>query len=92
MRIIWSSTARGDVDRLYEFLARHDLDAADRIFDRLIEAPETLLDFPRRGSRVERYAPRDVREFRVGDYLLRYELAGGNIFVVRFFHGRENRF
>lgn len=92
MRIIWSFAAKSDVDRLYEFLAQYDLDAADRIFDRLIAAPEALLDFPRRGSRVERYAPRDVREFRVGDYLLRYEIADTDIFVLRFFHARENRF
>jgi len=92
VRIVWSSAARTDVDRLYAFLAQHDLDAADVVFDRLIDAPGALLNFPRRGSRVERYAPREVREFRVDHYLLRYELAGGDIVVLRFFHGREDRF
>ena len=47
MRIVWSSAAWADVDRLHAFLAEHDLDAADAVFDRLARAPEALLNFPR---------------------------------------------
>ena len=92
MRIVWSSAAWADVDRLYTFLAEHDLDAADAAFDRLAKAPAALLTFPRRGSRLSEFNPREVREFRDGNYLLRYELAGTGIFVLRFFHAREDRF
>jgi plasmid stabilization system protein ParE len=92
MRIVWSSAAWADVDRLHAFLAEHDLDAADAVFDRLVNAPSALRDFSRRGPRLSEFDPREVREFRVGHYLLRYELAGGDIFVLRFFHAREDRF
>lgn len=92
MRILWSAAAQADLGRLHSFLARHDLDAADASLDILVEAPEALLDFPRRGSRLSEFDPREVREFRVGSYLLRYELAGTDIFVLRFFHSREDRF
>jgi plasmid stabilization system protein ParE len=91
MTIVWSSAAWADIDRLHAFLAEHDLDAADAAFDSLANAPAELLDFPRRGSRLSQYDPREVREFRVRGYLLRYELAGGDIFVLRFFHAREDR-
>jgi plasmid stabilization system protein ParE len=92
MRIVWSSAGWADVDRLHAFLAEHDVDAADAIFDKLANAPTALLDFPRRGPRLSQFDPREVREFRVGGYLLRYELAGTDIFVLRFFHAREDRF
>jgi plasmid stabilization system protein ParE len=92
MRIIWSSAGWTDVARLYAFLADHDPEAADAIFDKLANAPEALLDFPRRGSRLSQYDPREVREFRIDHYRLRYELAGTAIIVLRFFHARENRF
>jgi len=92
MRIVWSSAAWADVDRLHAFLAEHDLDAADAVFDRLANAPTTLLNFSRRGPRLSEFNPREVREFRVGSYLLRYELAGSNILVLRYFHAREDRF
>jgi plasmid stabilization system protein ParE len=92
MRILWSPKAKADVRRLYLFLAQHDLHAADALFDGLLVAPESLLDFPRRGPRLSQFDPREVREFRVGAYLLRYELAAGDIHVLRFFHAREDRF
>lgn len=92
MKIVWSSAGWADVDRLHAFLAEHDLDAADAVFDKLANAPAAPLNFPRRGSRLSEFDPREVREFRVGKYLLRYELAGTDIFVLRFFHAREDRF
>jgi plasmid stabilization system protein ParE len=91
MRIIWSTSAWADIDRLHAFLAEHDADAADEVFDRLATAPSTLLSFPRRGSRVSEFDPREVREYRVGRYLLRYELTSAQIIVLRFFHAREDR-
>jgi plasmid stabilization system protein ParE len=92
MRIVWTSVAWTDVDRLHAFLAEHDLDAADGVFDRLARAPETLLNFPRRGPRLSEFDPKEVREFRIRHYVLRYELAGTDIVVLRFFHAREDRF
>jgi hypothetical protein len=38
------------------------------------------------------FEPREVREHRVGAYVLRYELRGSDIVVLRFFHPREDRF
>ena len=92
MRIRWSTSAWADVDRLHGFLAENDLDAADALFDRLTKAPAALLDFPRRGPRLSEFDLREVRELRVGHYLLRYELAGRDLFVLRYFHAREDRF
>ena len=92
MRIVWSAAAWADVDRLYAFLAQHDLDAADAVFDKLANAPAALLNFPRRGPRLSDFDPREVREYRVASYLLRYEVTDTDIIVLRFFHAREDRF
>jgi plasmid stabilization system protein ParE len=92
MRIVWSAAGWADIDRLHAFLAEHDLDAADAALDKLAMAPAALLDFHRRGSRLSQFDPREVREYRVAYYLLRYELTGTDIVVLRFFHAREKRF
>lgn len=92
MKLVWTSAAWADVDRLHAFLAEHDIDAADAMFDRLASAAEALPNFPRRGSRLVDLDPREVRELHLGRYLLRYELAGSDIFVLRLFHAREDRF
>jgi plasmid stabilization system protein ParE len=91
MRISWSATARADLDRLHDFLVQYSLETADAAIDSLIDAPKALLDFPRRGPRVREFDPREVREFRAGMYVLRYELRRDEIHIVRLFHTRENR-
>lgn len=91
MRVVWSTSAWADLDRLHAFLAEQDIDAADEVFEKLANAPSALLHFPRRGPRLSEFDPREVREYRVGHYLLRYELARGDVFVLRFFHAREAR-
>lgn len=92
MSIIWSAEARDDVDRLADFVAAYDPIRAGEIEQQLQDAPKQLLQFPRRGPRLSEFDPREVREYRVGGYLLRYELSGADVIVLRYFHGREDRF
>jgi plasmid stabilization system protein ParE len=92
VRIRWTRLALSDVERLADFVAGVDPARADAVERKLIEAPLALRTFPRRGSRLPEFTPRDVREFRVDAYLLRYEVAGDNVFVLRIFHAREDRF
>lgn len=91
MSIRWSPEARGDLDRLVDFMFMHDAGLADDIERQLVQAPRRLLDFPRRGTRLSEFEPREIRELRIGRYLLRYELAGTEIRVLRLFHLREDR-
>lgn len=91
MRIRWTQLALADVERLADFIARHDPAFANAIERKLIEAPLALRTFPRRGARLPEFSPREVREFRVDRYLLRYELADTDVFVLRIFHAREDR-
>lgn len=92
MKILWSAAGQSDLGRLYDFLARHDEAAATGTVGVLIEAPEALLDFPRRGPRLSEFNPREVREYRWGNYLIRYELSFDEIRILRVFHAREDRF
>ena len=92
MTIRWSSEARDDVDRLADFVAAYDPIRADEIERELSQAPKKLLQFRRRGSRLSEFDPREIREYRFGSYLLRYELAEDDIVMLRIFHGREDRY
>ena len=92
MRILWSAAAQADLGRLHRFLAQHDLDAADATLDVLVEAPEALRDFPRRGPRLTEFDQREVRELHLRHYLLRYELTATDIVFLRVFHAREDRY
>lgn len=92
MNIRWSEAARADLGRLYDFLSRRDLHAADEVLDRLIGTPKSLLSFRRRGEKLTEYEPLEVRELRVGRYVVRYQLTDDWISILRIFHLREDRF
>jgi plasmid stabilization system protein ParE len=92
VNIKWSFEARDDVDRLADFIAAYDPVLASEIEQELAQSPEKLVSFPRRGVRLSAFDPREVREFRVNRYLLRYELVKTDIYVLRFFQVREDRF
>ncbi|KEZ11964.1 plasmid stabilization protein [Sphingobium yanoikuyae] len=91
MKIHWTTKASSDLVRLHEHLKPVAPDAAARIVQQLAHAPNRLLDYPRLGEKLEAYEPREVRRIIVGNYEMRYEIAGGTIFVLRLWHCREHR-
>jgi plasmid stabilization system protein ParE len=91
MKIQWTRKASSDLVRLYEHLKPVAPKAAARIVQQLAHAPDRLLEHPRIGEKLEGFAPREVRRILVGSYELRYEIAKGNIFILRLWHCREYR-
>lgn len=91
MRVVWAERSRSDLARLHEYLHEVAPEAADLMLLRLSQAPDRLLDFPRMGSRLDDYKMREIRRIIVGNYELRYEIAGDVIFVLRVWHCREDR-
>ncbi len=81
----------GDLARLYEFLAPVNPRAAAAVFERLVEAPDILLQQPRIGTPLPEFLPREVRSLLVGDYEMRYELTQEQIWILRLWHTREDR-
>ncbi len=91
MKIQWTRQASLDVVRLHDHLRPVAPDAAARIVQQLSRAPDRLLEHPRIGEKLTTYEGREVRRIIVGDYELRYEIAEATIFILRLWHGRENR-
>lgn len=91
MKIRWSSRASTDLVRLHEHLSLVAPEAAARAIQQLAHAPDRLLNYPRIGEKLAAYAPREVRRIILGHYEMRYEIAGGTIFILRVWHCRENR-
>ena len=91
MTIRWTIEALDDVDRLVDFISVHDPDLANEVERKLELAPQSLVQFPRLGPRLIDFDPREVREYRVDRYVMRYQLVEQDIFVLRIFHAREDR-
>lgn len=93
VEIRWSPAARGDLERLYEFIAEHSEEAAARAIQTLVNAADTLSDFPEKGRPWEHDV--DSREltvrFGARGYVVRYRFRDNVVFIVRVWHAREDR-
>lgn len=89
--VIWSDQALEDIERLYNFLKLDNPRAAARIVKELRLAPQRLRAMPRLGQRIYEFPVSEIRRMIVGHYELRYEIRSEVIYVLRLWHGREER-
>jgi addiction module RelE/StbE family toxin len=89
MKIIWSPTAERNLDAIWEYIAQDNLDAADRMVERLRNAANVLLTSPMIG-REGRAA--GTRELVVADtpYILIYAPSRSRIDIGRVLHGAQD--
>jgi plasmid stabilization system protein ParE len=89
--IRWTGKAHADLVRLYEFLQPVDPRAAGNAVRQLVAGVKRIPTYPRLGTRLREFEPREVRRVLVGDYEIRYELIEKDVIVLRLFHTREDR-
>lgn len=90
MKLIFSRSAVDDLIRLREFISQHSPSAAQRISERLRGAIIELANHPRIGRPVPDI-PGEIREIIFGKYVVRYEVRSEKLYVLRIWHGKENR-
>ena len=90
MKLIFSRSAVHDLVRLREFIALHSPNAAQRISERLRGAIVELVNRPQIGRPVPDL-PGEIRELLFGKYVVRYEVRSKKLYVLRIWHGKENR-
>ena len=90
MGLIFSKAAVHDLVRLREFIAKHNPDAAQRVSRRLRGAIKGLVNNPQIGRPVPDL-PGEIRELIFGKYVARYEVRTNSLYVLRIWHGKEDR-
>lgn len=89
----WLPEVLDDLKRLHAFIEPHSLDAARRAMVTLIEAADTLAEFPEKGRPWD--LEMDFRElpvrFGARGYVIRYRYADGEVIIVRAWHALEER-
>jgi plasmid stabilization system protein ParE len=76
--------------RLREFIAKHNPDAAKRVSQRLRGAINGLVNNPQIGRPVADL-PGEIRDLIFGKYVVRYEERTNSLYVLRIWHGKEDR-
>jgi toxin ParE1/3/4 len=94
VRIALSPEAMADLERLREFLVEKDPRAAARASETLVEAIDSLMQFPERGRVSPLPNHREmVVTFGKSAYVVRYMVRAESqtVSIVRIWHGREER-
>ena len=91
MALRWTQSAFADLQRIHEFLEPIDPAAAVRAVQAVMARVRRIPVQPRLGERVPGFGNREVRRVLVRKYEIRYEVSGGELYVLRVFHMREDR-
>ena len=74
-RYIFGRDAADDLDQIWDYIARDNVSAADRLIDKLFEAFEELAKNPALGHSRRDITNANVRFWPVGNYLIIYVTA-----------------
>ena len=86
-RYVVSPAAAEDLDEIWLFIARDDLDAAQRVVDEIEIACRQLAENPGLGHVREDLAARSFRFWPVRSYLIIYRPETTPLQIIRFWHG-----
>ena len=91
MALRWTTSARADLVPLHEFLQPINPRAAALAVRHIVAGARRIPGRPRLGQGLREFTGREARRLLIGEYELRYEVAGRGVFVLRIFHTREDR-
>ncbi len=89
MKVKFSGQARAYVRQEAAYLKRHSRQAAQDFRNRIAEARENLASFPDIGRDIQRLPVEGARRFIAGNYVLDYEIIGGELVILSIRHGQQ---
>jgi addiction module RelE/StbE family toxin len=91
-QIRWSRESSNDLESIFQFIARDSEEYARRAVDRIMDATEPLLDFPKMGRQVPEFDDPAIRDIIVYSYRVIYRVEADGVTIVGIIHGaRELR-
>lgn len=91
MNLTLLEQARGDLDAQIDWLAERSSRSAERALYAILRAFDLLQDLPHLGNETERGWREKTVDFGRDGYVICYVLRPNDLFVVRFFHSRQDR-
>jgi len=88
-KLIWSPQAIEDIKAIAEYIARDSSIYAESTVERIFQAPEKLIKFPKFGRIVPEKNNESIREIFVFQYRIIYEILASEIHVLTVVHGKR---
>ena len=84
LRVIWSPVALREVAALFQYLRDFNPQAAEQVAASLIQAGDSLANFPYRGRLVPNTSLREM--VTIYPYIIRYRISGDEVRILRVRH------
>ena len=88
-KLIWSPQAIEDIEAIAEYIARDSAVYAESTIERIFEASEKLIQFPKLGRIVPEKNDESIREIFVFQYRIIYEITASEIHILTVVHGKR---
>lgn len=88
-KLIWSPQAIEDIQAIAEYIARDSIVYAESTVERIFQAPERLMQFPKLGRIVPEKNDDSIRELFVFQYRIIYEILASEIHILTVVHGKR---
>lgn len=89
MKLLFTHSSQRDLVRLRDFIAENNPQAARQISRRLVTSINRLANQPEMGNDVEELP--GTQDLITGDYVVRYVVLEENLYILRIWHGKEDR-
>jgi addiction module RelE/StbE family toxin len=89
MAIVWTASARRDVNSIWDFTEQRNPDAAELVNSEILRAVEGLLKFPKRGRPGRVKGTRELIAKGL-PYIIVYLLLESDVVILRVLHGVQD--
>lgn len=86
-QVVWTREALADLAAIRSYIGQFNPEAAARFAERLIEAAESLAEFPAKGRSIGH----GLRQWSlIRPYLIRYLFDGDRVYIIDIVHGAQD--
>jgi len=85
--VVWTFAAVADVQEIGRYIGTFNPQAARTMAEAIMEAAESLVEFPNRGRLVPKTRVRELTFVR--PYVIRYRVDGERVTIMRVRHSRQ---
>ncbi len=82
MKISWSHLAVERLEDIYEYIAKDNNSAAQKIVNSIFKKVEALAENPKRGRKVPEANREEIREVFEGEYRIIYRVESKKVFIL----------
>lgn len=86
-QVVWTREALSNLAAIRSYIGQFNPEAATRFAERLVEAAESLADFPDKGRSIGQ----GLRQWSlIRPYLIRYLVGGSHVYIIDIVHGAQD--